>query len=127
MPFFLVIQTTNRLKELAKAYPKDRGWVRNVRGKIVDLLIPFRNFYYYSPKQQGSASIKRVMPVLVGKGYEDLEIAEGGNASLAFLDLTFERIPKKDRKRLRKDLEDYCGRDTEGMIWIVNGLKRVAR
>jgi hypothetical protein len=114
-----------RLKELAEAYPKDRKWINNVLNRIVDLLIPFRSFYYYNPKQQGSASIKKVMPALIGKGYGDLEIAEGGSASLAFLDIIFGKIPKKDRQRLRKDLERYCERDTEGMIWIVKELERL--
>ncbi len=111
-----------RLKELAELYPKEKKWIQNVLDRIVDLLVPFRSFYYYNPSQQGSASIKEVMPALVGKGYDDLEIAEGGSASLAFLDLTFEKIPEKDRERLRKDLEEYCRRDTEGMVWIVEKL-----
>lgn len=116
-----------RLREIAESFSKEKKWIQNVLDRIVDLLVPFRSFYYYNSSQQGSASIKEVMPALVGKGYDDLEIAEGGSASLAFLDLTFEKISEKDRERLRKDLEEYCRRDTEGMVWIVGKLREIVR
>ena len=112
-----------RLKEIAESFPKEKKWIENVNDRIVDLLIPFRNFHYYNPKQQGSASIKSVLPALIGKGYEDLEIAEGGGASLAFLDLVFEK--NIDKKKLKEDLLKYCERDTEAMIWILRELKKI--
>lgn len=117
----------SRLKELVKTYPKHKKWVQNVLDRMEDLLIPFRNFYYYHPKQNGSASIKKVMPILTGKGYEGLEINDGGNASLAFLDMTFGEASEKEKKKIRENLKKYCGRDTEGMIWIVKELRKIAR
>ncbi|MEK6969941.1 MAG: DUF2779 domain-containing protein [Nanoarchaeota archaeon] len=115
------------LEELAKSYPGSKKWIKNALSRIVDLIIPFRNFYYHHPKQQGSASLKKVLPALVRKDYADLEVSGGMDASLAFLDLTFEKIPEKDRERLRKDLEEYCERDTEGMIWIVEKLIELSK
>jgi hypothetical protein len=32
-----------------------------------------------------------------------------------------------ERQRVRHQLERYCGRDTEGMVWIVEGLREAAR
>jgi len=116
-----------RLKELSEAFPKEKKWIADVLARFVDLLVPFRNFSYYHPNQRGSASIKEVMPALVGRSYSELDIANGGAASMAFLDITFEKTPEKERKKLRDNLEKYCGRDTEGMIWIVDKLNEIVK
>lgn len=113
----------SRLKEMYKAYPKER-WIPGVIDRVVDLLVPFRNFSYYNPKQQGSCSMKEVLPALVGKGYEDIDIAQGGDATITFLDMTFGKVSVKDQMKMRKDLLEYCGRDTEGMVWIVDELRK---
>ena len=115
------------LKELAEAFPEYNEWVDSVRVRLVDLLKPFQNFHYYHPDQSGSASIKHVMPAMTGEGYEGLGIAEGGAASRAFLDATFGNLPEDQCKQIRTDLEKYCGRDTEGMAWILEKLKKVSK
>ena len=67
--------------------------------------------------------MKMVLPALTGKGYEDLEIQEGGAASREFLRVTFGDVSESERKRVRKALDEYCGRDTEGMVWILDALR----
>jgi hypothetical protein len=32
--------------------------------------------------------------------------------------VTFSDVPYAERQRVRRQLEDYCGFDTEGMVWI---------
>jgi hypothetical protein len=32
-------------------------------------------------------------------------------------------MPEAERAKVMADLEQYCSRDTEGMIWIVDKLK----
>ena len=90
---------------------------------MVDLLAPFRNFDYYHPAQKGSASLKSVLPAITGRGYEDLDINDGQLASISFLSATFGEMPEGEGEKVIRDLEEYCGRDTEGMIWIVDKLK----
>lgn len=109
-----------RLREFAETFPKYKQWIDNVLERVIDLIIPFRAFQYYSPKQQGSCSIKDVLPALVGKGYDGLEISDGGEASLSFLDITYGDA--KDKKKVRKALLEYCCLDTEGMVWMVEKL-----
>ena len=46
-------------------------------------------------------------------------------ASLEFLRVTFGEVSPKERARVRKNLEDYCGLDTLGMVWIVEELRRL--
>jgi hypothetical protein len=87
---------------------------------------PFQAFDYYRPEQHGSASIKAVLPVLTGRSYADLEIQEGGQASLEYLRVQFGNAPEAKRRKVREQLERYCGQDTEGMVWLVEALRRIA-
>ena len=116
-----------RLKELAVFLPSYKKWVNSTIKRVVDLLVPFRNFDYYNPLQQGSCSIKDVLPALTGKSYKDLEINNGGGASLAFLDIAYSKIPLAEKEKLRRDLEKYCSLDTEGMVWIVGELRGMGK
>jgi hypothetical protein len=115
----------SRIKECCEALPKFSPWLKTVEGRVVDLLGPFRSFDYYHPDQHGSAGMKAVLPALTGKGYEDLAIQEGGTASNEFLRVTFGDVGEEERRRVRHQLEQYCGRDTEGMIWITDALRRI--
>src|SRR2546425_7011504 len=86
-------------------------------------MLPFRRFRYYHPKQNGSASMKAVLPALTGKGYDHLAIQEGGAASQDFLRVHFTDVVDAELQCVRQQLEEYCGRDTEGMVWIVDALR----
>jgi len=50
---------TARLRECCKSFPEFLPWLERLENRIVDLLLPFRSFHYYHPKQLGSASMKR--------------------------------------------------------------------
>jgi len=110
------------LKELGENFPKYKKWVNSVLDRVVDLWIPFRNFSYYNPSQNGSASIKKVLPALVGKGYENMDISDGGTASMSFIDISYNEVSDGKKKKVREDLLKYCGLDTEAMVWIVDEL-----
>jgi hypothetical protein len=56
-----------------------------------------------------------------------LAIQEGATASLEFLRITFGEVSEVERQRVRRQLEEYCGQDTEGMIWIVDALRALLR
>jgi hypothetical protein len=116
----------NKFFKLAEAFPVHAGWIEKVKRRVVDLLEPFQSFDYYHPDQHGSASIKAVLPVLTGRSYGDLEIQEGGQASLEYLRVHFADVPEAERQQVRRQLEDYCGQDTEGMVWIVDALRQFA-
>ena len=34
-------------------------------------------------------------------------------------------VPEAERSKVRKQLERYCGQETEGMIWIAEALRRL--
>jgi hypothetical protein len=94
-------------------------------GDIANLLLPFRGFRYHHPAQNGSNSMKAVLPALTGQGYEKLKIQEGGAASREFLRVTFGEVTVGERRRVRRDLEEYCALDTLGMVQIVDRLKQL--
>jgi hypothetical protein len=88
-----------------------------------DLIVPFRKFYYYHPDQHGSASLKKVLPALIGKTYEGMAIAEGGQASAEYARVTYQAgVDRMDREKVYADLEAYCGQDTRAMADILKVL-----
>jgi hypothetical protein len=115
----------DKLKKATEVYDEYAGWYSKIENRFVDLLVPFKAFSYYHPEQHGSASIKAVLPALTGKSYAGLEIKEGGTASLEYLRVTFGKVTEKERQKVRKQLEEYCAMDTEGMIDIVQELQRL--
>jgi len=113
------------LNNLSMSFPEYAGWTENVISRLTDLIVPFRSFHYYHPSQKGSASLKSVMPAVTGQGYDNMTIAKGDDASLAFLSITFENISPKEVERIRTDLLAYCKLDTEGMVRIVERLEEI--
>lgn len=109
------------LKQCAEVLPEYESWVESIEERIIDLLQPFRAFAYYHPKQDGSCSLKQVLPVLTGKSYDDMEIGDGGTASAEYCRVTFTE-DNQDKDKVRKLLEEYCGLDTMGMVDIVEQL-----
>ena len=115
----------NVLRSCVSRFPKYKAWLESALPRFVDLLIPFREFCYYHPAQNGSASLKNVLPALTGRGYSGLEIADGQAASLRFLEMAFGNPEEATKMKIRKALETYCHQDTEGMIDIVKALQRL--
>ena len=113
------------VSDAAESNPSDRDWAAELKPRFVDLLEPFSSFAYYHPAQLGSASLKSVLPVLSGRGYEGLEIQEGQAAASEYLRSIQPETPAGERARIRMALLEYCGRDTEGMVEIVRALERL--
>ena len=116
-----------KLADASAAFTEYREWFENIHNRVVDLLSPFRSFDYYHPKQRGTASIKAVLPVLTGKSYEGMEIAEGGTASIEYFRVTFGGADEKERQHVREQLEKYCSLDTIAMVWIVEKLSNLVK
>ena len=112
-----------RIKELADAFPQLGDDLLGLLPRIFDLL-PLVRKYCYHPDFHGKFSIKSVLPALVPNlGYKDLEINEGGLASLAYFEIIDSKTSAEKRKELRTNLLKYCERDTEAMVRLVERLK----
>jgi hypothetical protein len=115
----------DKLRKACDVFTDFPKWYQSIEPRFVDLLVPFKSFYYYHPDQHGSASIKAVLPALTGKSYDRLEMADGGTASLEYLQITFGDVDEKERHKVRRQLEKYCALDTEGMRMIVDALEAI--
>ena len=114
------------LKELARDFPEHNDWLQNVLGRIVDLAVPFKNYYYYNPEQLGKYSIKKVLPAVTGRSYDEIELHDGGDASIKYFKTHIDHT-MNNKEEIRRNLLEYCGLDTEGMVWIINKLKELVR
>jgi hypothetical protein len=74
------------LRDLVVFDTTHANWIFKVAGRIVDLYNPFKNFYYYNSVQGGSASVKKVLPALTKKNYDEMAISNGDIAAISFLE-----------------------------------------
>jgi hypothetical protein len=115
------------LKNLAVAFPEEKVFIDQLIDRFVDLLIPFRKAWYYLPKMGGSASIKSVLPAIAPNfNYSDLEISNGGDASNIFLSM-IKNQSTREEKLTRRNLKEYCKRDTYGMIVLWQELNQTRK
>jgi hypothetical protein len=114
------------LRELVDAFPNYTDWLAGILPRMVDLLFPFTNFHYYNAAQRDTASLKKVLPAITGKGYEELGIGAGMDASVAYGTILCGNPTQEEIARVRADLLKYCKLDTEGMIRVVDELKRLS-
>ena len=111
------------MNEGQTAFSEFEKWYKeNILPRIKDLWDVFRNFYYYDPKQKGSASIKYVLPVLSDLSYSEMDIGNGILASLEYERVTYGDVEEAERLKVRKALEKYCELDTLAEVEIVKGL-----
>lgn len=116
------------LKELANNFPDYKEFVNELMPRIIDLLVPFRNFHYYNQSQKGSASIKAVLPALTNLSYKELDINNGMIASNSFEKITYdESVTKEEIKQVRADLLEYCKLDTWAEVELIRKLKILSK
>src|SRR5260370_31410954 len=96
--------------------------------KLIDLCPVVKNCVY-RPDFGGSFSLKDILTPLVPElTYNDLVIVDGRVASVEIARLLFvaDKIPKHERDRVRKELLDYCERDTWAMVKLVERLRQLS-
>ena len=114
-----------RLNELIRILPKYQSQLESIIERMKDLMIPFKEKWYYVPAMKGSYSIKYVLPALVPSlSYDDLDINNGSLASSTFANL--HTVSDLDQmKKTRKHLLKYCKLDTFAMVKILEVLRSV--
>ena len=114
-----------RLKEIARDFPDHEEDIDALIARIKDLMVPFQKKYYYAPEMKGSYSIKAVLPALVPElSYDELEINEGGLASIAYESLQTE-TDLMFIAEIKKQLLEYCKLDTLAMVRILEKLEEL--
>jgi DNA polymerase III epsilon subunit-like protein len=111
------------LKSCASVLPEFTEWVEEICQRFVDLLQPFKSMNYYPPLQNGSASLKTVLPILAGKRYG--QIKNGEQAQQEYISLMCGNLSAEDRAAILNQLKQYCYTDSIGMFWIIKELKKL--
>ncbi len=109
------------IKHLSGLYPDLREHLVHIYENMHDLMIPFKEGYYYTKAMQGSYSIKYVLPALFPNekelDYHHLDMVHNGKEAMnLFKELA--NKGKQERKCIRESLLAYCKLDTYAMVKI---------
>ena len=108
---------TARMNELAIRHPRFSVALLAINARVVDLL-PIARERYYHPSQQGSWSIKKVLPAIVPElRYDALDgVQDGGMAMEAFLEAIHPDTHAARKNQIKQQLLAYCKLDTYAMV-----------
>ena len=106
-----------RIKDLARRFPRLSKALLAISARIVDLH-KIAGQHYYHPSQQGSWSIKNVLPAVVPElDYSDLdEVQDGQVAMLAFAEAIAPETLTIRKAQIERQLLDYCRLDTYATV-----------
>ncbi|VVC75605.1 hypothetical protein AQUSIP_08950 [Aquicella siphonis] len=119
---------SDRIRELADFSSEHSEALVNLLERLADPLEIIRASVYDNAFA-GSFSLKRVAPALLGQAYsyEDMLVANGGDAQRAYEELVSARTSPERKKLLKKAMLDYCEQDTRVMVELVKWLFNVCR
>lgn len=108
---------TARISELSDRFPKLKKALLAINARVVDLLRVAKQHYYH-PSQQGSWSIKKVLPAVVPElSYGDLEgVQDGGMAMETYLEAIAKETSQTRKSQIEQQLLAYCSLDTYAMV-----------
>ncbi|MCA9349835.1 DUF2779 domain-containing protein [Candidatus Saccharibacteria bacterium] len=94
--------------------------------RFMDLMQPFMEGWYIDKRFMGSASIKKVLPVLVPElSYQELAINQGASAQRVWMETVIGGKHQERREEIFSDLIKYCNLDTYAMVEIYRFLARL--
>jgi len=115
---------STRLDDLSRWFPKYAKRIDQVKDRMWDLYQVIRSNVYH-PQFYGSFSIKNVLPALIpDMSYENMEVADGTEAGLAYEKLIHGKLGSKEKHTLRNALLEYCRQDTMAMVKLLEHLKK---
>ncbi len=111
------------INKLIHKFPDYKLQLQSIVDRLKDLMIIFKNKWFYKPEMKGSSSIKDVLTALDPElSYKKIYIQDGGMASSIYLSMVNKTF-KGDEISMRKNLQEYCRLDTYGMVKIIEKLK----
>ena len=115
-----------RNSELGDMLPEYKDVMKAINDRVVDLIIPFKQKWYDDPRFEGSASIKKVLPVLCPElSYKTLGIQEGGSAQRLWMEAVLDGTRENEKDQILADLLKYCELDTLAMVEIYRRLREL--
>ena len=113
----------NVISSLSDIFPEIKHDLLKINERMIDLLRPFRSRHLYSPKQNGSASIKAVLPTFTNESYDDLEIQGGMEVSINFEKYFLGELKKENVNIFFNNALKYCKLDTLAMYKLLKVLQ----
>jgi hypothetical protein len=115
-----------RNRDMALMSPEDAPFLDALNERVVDLMVPFQSGWYVDKDFMGSASFKKVLPVLAPDlSYDGLPIANGEVAQRAWMDIFIRGKSQMDQDVVLEDLRRYCALDTLAMVRIFEELRNI--
>lgn len=112
---------------LAELLPAEAAFFADVNARVQDLMQPFADGHFVDQQFLGSASIKKVLPVLCSEmSYSHLDVKEGQTAQRLWMEaVIYGQGTEAEKAKLFADLLVYCGQDTLAMVKIYQALLEV--
>ena len=113
-----------RNEELSVLCPEFCDQLKSINNRTYDLMEIFSKGLYVDYRFHGSASIKKVLPILCPElSYKELDINEGTKAMLQWREMVYGNLSEPEKEKIKFDLLTYCKLDTWAMVEIWNKLK----
>lgn len=131
----------SRIEELANIFPKYKKDLLRIKNMGYDLLYIIKNneeiskklgfvekaktINYYNPKQSGSYSIKKTLPLFTDLTYGSLDIQNGNEALVSYS--MYDKFSFEEKAKVMENLKIYCRQDTWAMVEILRGLRSLIK
>jgi CRISPR/Cas system-associated exonuclease Cas4 (RecB family) len=113
---------------MAALYPKYTDFLKQLNDRILDLMTPFSKMWFFDKDFFGSASVKKVMPVMAPElSYKELAVGDGLLARRTWTQTILEGKNQSNRDNILKNLSTYCTLDTFAMVRILEELKKIIK
>lgn len=113
-------------KELAERIPDASSFIESLNSRVYDLMDIFSKQHYVHKDFKGSASIKKVLPIIASElSYKNLNIKEGGAAAQSWNKIVSAGFDKMEKENIIQDLKKYCELDTYAMFAIWKNLRNL--
>lgn len=111
---------------MADLYPEYADFLADLNARIDDLMTPFAKMWFFDKDFFGSASVKKVLPVLAPDlSYKELEVDNGLLARRLWTDTVLNGKNGHNRTEVMYNLRKYCELDTFGMVRILEELRKI--
>lgn len=115
------------LGEMASAFPRYQKWVGSITKRMVDLLSPFENFFYYHASQKNEVSLGSVITAIRLEGGQSIVPPPQNQSSVTFSSMRSNTVTAEEKEAIRQNLKTGCKRKTLAMIEIVDRLKDMCK
>ncbi len=120
-----------RNREMADMVPEAAAFLLDVNSRMIDLMDVVRKGLWVHPDFNGSASIKKILPVIAPElAYEFLNIGDGAVASERWFEAVMgdpRSMTESERSDVFAALRIYCRQDTLALVRIWQHLHDLVR